>query len=179
MKIKSKKLKVKSCRGFTLVETIIYIAIIGGIIGTFISFSLNISNARNKTYSQQEVQANARVAIDLITQKIQSAKAVSNTSSVFGTDPGKLYLVMASSTLNPTIINLSGNDGQLQIKEGGASTTTITTSRVQVANLVFTNLSVSSTRENIGINLTVQYVTSTDVNYNFSQSLQTSASLRE
>ncbi len=166
-------------KGFTLVETLIYIAIIGGIIGTFISFSLNISNARNKTYSQEEVQANARVAINLITQKIQSASSVSTTQSVFDTNPGVLYLTMASSTLSPTIINLSGVNGGLQIKEGSASTTTITTGRVQVSNLVFTNLSASSTRENIGINLTVQYVTSTDVNLQFVQSLQTSASLRE
>ncbi len=166
-------------KGFTLIETLIYVAIIGGIVGTFISFSLNISNARNKTYSQEEVQANTRMAMDLITQKIQSASSINIVSSTFGVNPGVLYLTMASSTLNPTIINLSKIYGQLQIKEGNVSTTAITTNRVQVANLVFTNLSASSTRENIGLNITVQYTTSSDVNYGFSQSLQTSVSLRE
>lgn len=168
-----------SVKGFTLVETLIYIAIIGGVIGTFVSFSLNISNTGNKTYSQQEVQANARVAMDMIVKKIKSASSVSTTQSVFGVNPGVLYLTMSSSTLNPTIINLSGVDGQLQIKEGVASTTSITTKQVEITSLIFSNLSASSSRENISVNLTVSYATSTDVGYKFSQSLQTTASLRE
>jgi len=152
-------------KGFTLVETIIYVAIIGGVIATFVSFSMNISNARNKTYVQEETQANARVALNIITQKIQSASGVNISASVFGIDPGVLSLAMSSSTLNPTIINLSADDGQLQIKEGNNATTTITTERVQINNLIFTNFSASSTRENIGVDLTVGYVSSTDINF--------------
>ncbi len=166
-------------KGFTLIETLIYIAIVGGIMVTFISFSLNISGARNKVYSAQEVQANARMALDIITKKIQSASSVSTTASVFGTNPGTLYLIMSSSTLNPTIINLSANTSSLQIKEGAASTTIITSNVVSVTNLVFNNWSASSTRENIGVNMTVAYITSTHPEYQFSQSLQTSVSLRE
>lgn len=170
---------LKNKNGFTLMETLIYIAIIGGIIGTFVSFSLNISNTRDKSYAQTEVQANARIAMDIITQKIQSASSISTTQSVFGVNPGVLYLTVANNALNPTIINLSEINGQLQIKEGSASTTVITTNRVQIFNLVFTNLSTSSTRENIGLDLGVQYITSTYINYQFNQSLHTSISLRE
>jgi len=165
--------------GFTLVETLIYIAIVGGIMVTFISFSLNISGAHEKVYTSQEVQANARIALDLITKKIQSASSVSTTASVFGANPGILYLVMSSSTLNPTIISMSSNTSSLQIKEGVSSTTTVTSNVVSVTNLVFNNWSASSTRENIGVNLTVSYVTSTHPEYQSSQSLQTSVSLRE
>ena len=166
-------------RGFTLVETLIYIAIIGGILATFISFSLNISGAHNKTYVIQEVQANARVALDVISQKIQSANGVTTSSSVFNIDPGKLFLTMSSTTLNPTIINLSDNDGALQIKEGTGATTTITTSQIRVTNLQFTNLSASSTHANIKINLTVEFATTTDINFQYAQSLETAVSARE
>lgn len=171
--------KRQSNNGFTLVETLIYIAIVGGIMVTFISFSLNISAARNKVYSAQEVQSNARLALDIITKKIQSASSVSTTASVFGSNPGTLYLIMSSSTLNPTIISLSANTSSLQIKEGAASTTVITSNVVSVSNLVFNNWSASSTRENIGVNLSVSYVTSTNPEYQFSQNLQTAVSLRE
>ncbi|MFZ2190425.1 MAG: GIY-YIG nuclease family protein [Candidatus Magasanikiibacteriota bacterium] len=169
----------KNSAGFTLVETIIYVAIIGGIIATFISFSLNISNARNKTYVQEETQANARVVLNIITQKIQSASGVNTSASVFGVDPGVLSLAMSSSTLNPTIINLSADNGRLQIKEGDNATTTITTAQVQVNNLVFNNFSASSTRENIGVDLNVSFVSSTDINFQSSQTLHTAVSVRE
>ncbi|KKQ27667.1 MAG: hypothetical protein US42_C0007G0058 [Candidatus Magasanikbacteria bacterium GW2011_GWC2_37_14] len=170
---------VKNRQGFTLVETIIYVAIIGGVIATFISFSLNVSNARNKTYVQAETQANARVALNIITQKIQSATGVNISQSVFNTDPGVLFLVMSSSTLNPTVISLSEDNGKLQVKEGDSVTSTITTAQIQINNLVFTNFSVSSTRENIGVDLTVSFVSSTDVNFQYSQNLHTAVSVRE
>ena len=166
-------------KGFTLIETIIYVAIIGGIIATFISFSLNVSSARNKSYAQQETQANARVALNVITQKIQSASGVNLGSSVFNSDPGVLSLIMSSSTLNPTIISLSADDGSLLLKEGNNATTTITTALVQVLNLLFSNQSASSTKDNIGVDITVSFVSSTDVILRYTQALHTSVSTRE
>jgi len=166
-------------KGFTLVETLIYIAIIGGILATFIGFSLNISGARNKTYVTEEVQANARIAMDVISQKIQSANGVTTSSSVFNTDPGTLVLTMSSSTFNPTIINLSADDGVLQIKQGTGATTTVTANTVRVTNLQFTNLSASSTHENIKVNLTVEFATTTDIDFQYTQSLTSTISARE
>lgn len=170
---------LRNTKGFTLVETIIYIAIISGVLLTFVSFSWNISNAKNKVRAQTEVQANIRIALNMIAQKIQSAASVSTTQSVFNVDPGVLYLNMNSSTLNPTIFSLSSDNGQLQIKEGNYTTSTVTTAQVGVTNLIFTNLSVSSTKENVGINMGVSFDASSDVSYRYSQSLQTAVSVRE
>ena len=107
--------------GFTLVETIIYIAILGMVASSFIFFSLSVSGSRNKTYVVQEVQANARTAFEMISQKIRAAEGVNTASSMFGIDPGRLSLIMASSSLNPTIIDLSRDDGVLRIIEGTSS----------------------------------------------------------
>lgn len=166
-------------RGFTLIETLIYIAIIGGVVATFMSFSLSITQSRNKTYVVQEVQANSRTALDIITQKIRSASGVNTSTSVFGSDPGFLSLSMVSSTLNPTTIGLNADDGVLQIKEGSSASTTITTDEVKVSNLVFTNLTVSSTKENIKLQMTIDFVSSEYVNYEYSQDIQTSVSVRQ
>ena len=163
----------------TLIETLIYIAIIGGVVGAFISFALNISDSRNKTYVIQEVQANARVALDLITQKIQSANGINTSTSVFGTNPGVLSLSMDSGDLNPTIIDLDTNDGQLQITQGLDSPIKITSDETRITNLIFTNLTASSTRESIKINLTVSFASSSSIIFENEQSLQTSVSLRQ
>ena len=145
-------------KGFTLVETLIYIAIISGVLAAFVSFALNISEARTKTYVAEEVQANARVALETIVQKIRSAAGLNIGTSVFNTDPGVLSLMMNNSSLNPTVINLSSTDGSLQIKEGSDSPVAVTSNRVKITNLVFRNFTSVGARANVGIELTVAYV---------------------
>ena len=166
--------------GFTFIETIIYIAIIGTVVASFVTFSISISNSRNKTYVVQEVQANARMAMNFISQKIRLASGINTASSTWNTDPGVLSLSMNSSTLNPTIINLSADDGILQIKQGSGSVVPIVSDKVKITNLVFTNLTASSSRGNVKIQMTTQYNnTGGDIHFNYSQSLQSAASLRQ
>ena len=189
------KFKIRNCRrgftqhhffckkngaGFTLIETLIYIAIIGGVVATFVNFSLTISDSRNKTYVVQEVQANARTALDLITQNIQSANGINTSISIFGSDPGLLSLSMTSSTLNPTVIGLSEDDGILEMKQGTSASTTITSDELNITNLIFTNLTASSTRENVRIEIMIGFDNpGGDIEFDYSQSLQTGVSLRQ
>lgn len=168
-----------SNRGFTLVETLIYIAIIGGIVVSFVSFALNISKSRQKTFVAQEVQANARFALETISRAIQSGSGINKSASVFDSDQGKLSVVKADVKLNPTVINLSADNGVLQIKEGDSPVVPITSGAVRVINLSFSDLSSGSARENIKIDLTVGFVTSSDTGSQYSQSLETAVSVRE
>ncbi len=173
------KNKINYRAGFTLVETLIYVAIIGGVAITFVSYSLNISDTRQKTYGAQEVHANARMVMDAITKKIMSASSVNTTSSQFGVDSGVLVLTMASSTLNPTIISLATSTRAVQIKEGNYAATAIISNYVRVDSLVFSNFSASSTRANIGVSVAISAVSSTGPTYQNSQSFRTAVSLRE
>jgi type II secretory pathway pseudopilin PulG len=165
--------------GFTLIETLIYIAIIGIVITSFVEFSISVSNSRGKAYVASEVQSNLRISMDLIKQRIREATDVVTASSTFSSDPSFLTLTMASSTLNPTTIGLSSDNGVLGIKEGSNATTTITSSEVSVTNLVFTNLTASTTRENIRIQMTIEYNDEGDAYYQFSRSVQSAVSLRQ
>lgn len=164
-------------RGFTLIETIIYIAVIGGVFVALASFVLTISGSRNKSYAEQEVNANTRLALSVISHKIKSASGINIGASVFDVHPGILSLAMGSSTLNPTVIALS--DGRLAITEGAGAQQFITSQRVTITNLVFTNLTGDSNRGNIGININFTFASSSDSSYNFSSNLQTTVSLRE
>ncbi len=166
--------------GFTLVEVLIYIAIIGLVMTSFLYFGTAIFDYRNKSYVVQEVQANERLALGLISQKIRGAKDVNIASSTFNTDPGVLSLVMDNSSKNPTVIKLNQNDGVLQITEGNATATALTVQKVKITNLAFTNLTAtSSIDDDIGINLTAQYNNANqDVKYNYSDSVETAVSLR-
>ncbi len=166
-------------KGFTLIETIIYVAITGLVLAGFVVFAFSISGSRDKSYVISEVGANSRMALDVISQRIRNAKEV-NVSSIFDSDPGVLSLEMADPSKNPTIINLNQNDGVLQIVEGTTAPAAVTSDEVKITNLVFNNLTSGSERENIRVILTVEFNNlSGDVDYNYSQSFQTAVSLRQ
>lgn len=170
--------KQKDAQGSTLIEIMIYVAIIGLVVVSFIQFSVSISNSRGKVYVEQEVQANARVALNLISQKIRVAKGVNTGASTFDSDPGVLSLEMADAAKNPTIFSLSADDGVLQITEGTADPVNITSDETRISNLIFTDLTATSSREHIRVQLEVEYAAE-DIIYEYKQSLQTAASLRE
>jgi len=152
-------------KGFTLIEVLIYIAIIGIVITSFITFAMSIGSSRTKTYVVQEVHANARVALDLISQKITLADDV--VSPAEGNSGSSLELD------NPDI-TFSVNNGVLKIDD-----TAITSDEVNVFSLSFTNLAPSGERDNIRVQMTVEYRGDGSKEYEYSQSLQTAISIRK
>ncbi len=167
--------------GFTLLELIVYLAIISVIAVSFTSYTISITNTRTKTYVAQEVHANARAALETMSQRIQAATGVNIGASTFGVDPGVLSLIMADATKNPTILDLTANDGRLRIKEGSAGAVELTSNEVSVTNLVFTNLTPAGVpRENIRIQMTMQYNNpGSNVHYSYSKAFQTTVSVRQ
>ncbi len=171
--------QIKSNNGFTLIETLIYIAVIGAVSISFVTFSLSVTGSRNKTYVTQEVQANSRSALNLVSRTIKMAVGINTSTSVFNSHPGTLSLKMASSSANPTVISLDENNDVLQLKEGDSSPINISSDEVKVNNLVFTNFTTSGS-SNIGINMAIKYNnTSGDVYYDYVQDIQTAVSLKK
>lgn len=166
-------------KGFTLIESLIYIAIIGGVIGAFVGFALTISDSRNKTYVGEEVQANTRVALGIMTQYVQSADDINMASSTFDSDPGVLSLSMTSSTIDPTVFSLDTDDGTLYMTQGSASPVAITSDEVRVTNLIFTDLTGDSKRGHVSIDMTIDFTSTTDAIFSYSQDIETSVSVRK
>ena len=168
---KSKKLQ----KGFTLIETIIYVAIIGAVVGSFVMFSLSISEIINKNNVVNEVQANMRVAIDLITQKIRLAQDVITPTE--GNSSGSIELDMPDP--DPNLI-LIVNNNVLELTEVGLDTYRVTSDEVKVINLNFVNLAGAGERDSILIDLTIEYNNpSGDREFDYSQTLETAAGLRQ
>ncbi len=167
-------------KGFTLIEVLIYLAIVGIALSSFVAFVMQISDVKAKNYVMEEAQANARIALDIISRKIKSANGVNTALSTFDADPGELSLSMSDSSKNPTVFNLTEDDGILQITQGADDPVAITSDEVKITSLVFTNLSAGSDFENIRIQLTVEYNNlGSDIEYAYSQNYQTTVSLRQ
>jgi len=172
--LSAKRSTLSANKGFTLIEFIVYIAILGLIISGFVSYSLSISSVRNKNYSASTVQANGRSAIGIITRKIHEAESI----VLPGASASSTVLILDMPSTDPDITFLV-SDGVLYMGQIGLATTTITDRRTQVSSLVFSNLASSGERSNIQIEMTIGYnVPAGDVGFGFTKSYRTAVSTR-
>ena len=161
-------------RGFTLVEIIIYLAIVSSIALSLVAFMLSVTTVRAKVETTSEVQENARFAMDIIAQKIRSATAASVA-------PGELSLTMDNPVVNPTVFDVDILTSRIRMREGSPSptVTSITSDEVQISSLVFTNLTgIGDPREHIRIELTVRSRAALGDAADYSYSLTSAVSVR-
>ena len=166
--------------GFTLMELLLYIGLIGMLGTALLRFTVSVSNTRNKNFATQEAQAHGRTAVQLISQRIRAATGINTASSTFGVDPGILSLEMADSSKNPTIIDLTADNGRLRFTEGTSTPLVVSDDTVSISDLTFTNLTSTSVRENVRIQLTAEYNHSSgDIHFDASETFQFSTSVRQ
>lgn len=147
--------------GFSLIEIIIYVALVSIIAVSFVVFIIDVTTSSQKARVRQEVQQNARFAFQRITREIRAADDVNAGSSAFGTSPGVLSLAADNPTDDPTVFSVNG--GVLQITQGANPAQDLTSDRFVVTNLVFTDLSVNNRTKNIMIELTLEHPNPQDV----------------
>jgi Tfp pilus assembly protein PilW len=162
--------------GFTLIEFLIYISIVGLILVLMTNLFWNVILGGTKENSYQEVQQNGRFAIFKMKQEIKKAIGINNPLP--GSSANSLSLVMANPIFNPTVFDLNG--GKLRITKGGSSPIEITTDQINVSSLSFTNLSYSDTPGTVMVEMTIENLNPANRNeYQASIDLKTTISLVE
>jgi type II secretory pathway pseudopilin PulG len=168
------KINYKIKRGFTLIETLIYVAIFSLFIGTLISFLNVMTTSRLNNQIVLEVSNQGDQIIRTIVRSIENADAInipiiSNTSSI-------LSLATSDSLTNPTIFSLIG--GIIYIKEGTGPQVALTNNNVTVNNLNFSNLALPSTSGSIQIRMTMTSIIKNSNNLVKTDNFYGSASIR-
>jgi Tfp pilus assembly protein PilW len=160
--------------GFTLIELVIYIAILSLVLVSITGFFLNTTAGNMKESSYQEVQQNGRFVMTKITQ--ETKKAIGINSPAAGSSNNSLSLVMSDQNLNPTIFDLSG--GKIRITQGSSAPIELTTDQVVVNSLQFTNLSYSGTPGTVRAEINMEYLNPANkIEYQASLDLKTTVSL--
>jgi Tfp pilus assembly protein PilW len=158
--------------GYTLIELLLYVAIVGLLLTSVTSFFGIVADARVKNQSIAEVNDQAVSVMDYMTQTIRNASSV--TAPTTGTSGSSLTLAVPTGSLNPTIFNLSGTT--LQIKEGAGSTVALTSNDVQITSLTFKNLTRSGTNGVVQISFTMIRANSSGRNeYDYQKTFTNSA----
>lgn len=167
--------KQKLKKGFSLVETLLYIAIVSTVVVALTSFlSVNQNTAaRNQTIN--EIDQQGAQILQTITQTIRNATSV--TGPVVGTPGSTLTLVVTDGAKSPTIFDLSG--GAIRIKEGAGAAINISSNRVTASAVTFTNLKPGSAKDSIKIQFTLTYNNPNNIQiFNYNQTFNATADLR-
>lgn len=141
MKNIEKRINLKE-NGFTLIEVLVYaalLAIVSLVILLFVNQLLGVNESTRRT---RESLDNARRALETITQEIRHADSLYTPTSVFGTNPGQLSLVTTRdlpADEDLTYVDFYLDNNNLYLKREGQTDQLVTSEKVKVTNLTFTN----------------------------------------
>ncbi len=164
-------------RAFTLIEIIIYLAIVGTVAVTLVMYSISVSTSRGKAEVVAEVQANARFALGIMRQKIRTASSINISANTLNDDPGVLSLTMLSTAENPTIFGLDARNGRLCMKIGANPCEFLTSDEISVTDLRFVDLT-DGPREHVRVFMTLRYNGADLVEYQYKYSIESTLGVR-
>ena len=166
---------VRQQTGYTLIELLLYVAMIGILLSAVAYFFGAAAEARVKNQTVTEVDSQGTYVMDYITETIRNATSI--TSPTVGTSGTSLTVAVPTASLSPTIFNLSGTT--LQVKEGTAAAVALTSDDMQVTSFTVKNLSRSGTTGIVQISFTLNRVNpSGRAEYDYSRTFTTSVGVR-
>ncbi len=129
-------MNMRTKRGFTLIEIIIYTLIVSSILVSMVYITRTMYETRARVRASIILQENLRFALARITDKIREADGVVTPESGSGS---VLSLAMNDPADDPTTVTLA--DGIILMSEGGGANNALTSSEVEVVGLTFTRSS--------------------------------------
>jgi hypothetical protein len=124
-------------RGSTVIEVMLYVALLALITGTLMTFLLNVLGREAKVVTIMEVNQNARFALEKMDATVRNSKDATVPTDGGGT-AASLSLTMADAAVSPTVFAVA--NGVLTMKQGTNAAVPLTSASVKVSNLTFTNL---------------------------------------
>jgi len=169
---------MRAPKGFTLLEFILYFALISIVVGMISAFAVDVVKTRAKTAAIAEVEQNMRFGMQRILRTVRQATKLNVGSSVFDSATGVLSLDMPDAAATPTVFDLS--DGVLRVKEGAAAAVAITSPDVRITSLRFSKDNGAGNNVAVSVGLDVAYDTDNpDVLFRYSSSASSTGVIRK
>ncbi len=168
-------IKCSMKKGFTLVETLLYLAILSIVVLSFSSFMFLAYASRAKAAVVAEVEQQGNQIMSLIAQNIRNAVSVSSPAP--GGTANFLTLIEYTPALSPTTFDQSGNI--MRVREGASVAINLTSDRVIAPDISFRNVSRPGTPGAVQIRFRLTYINSSNRNeYSYSKIFTSTVSLR-
>jgi Tfp pilus assembly protein PilW len=131
-------------RGFTLVEAIIYVALLVLVVTVVIVSIVAMVRSQRNVKNHILIQESVAVSFDRMIREIHDAISVDISSSL-NTNPGRLILNGVDSTGDSRVVEFYVNGGRLVMREDGSDVGPLTVSGVTINNIVFRHIDTAST----------------------------------
>ncbi|HVW66507.1 MAG TPA: prepilin-type N-terminal cleavage/methylation domain-containing protein [Candidatus Peribacteraceae bacterium] len=158
--------------GMSLIELLIFIAILAIIVGSILPLLFSASEDRLLQQTISVVEQNGAQALNNSVLRIGNAERV--ISPLPGETGSVLVLQTASGSTNPTIIGFSS--GSLVIIEG-TTQQNVTSSQVALTDFVAKNTSTSTTHQSVHIGFTISRTTRLQQPHYYTQYFETTVQL--
>jgi len=149
-----------STRGITLIETILYVALLG-MVAVFISnFLIQVVNTYHRARAEREVISNGRLILETVGGEIASAIGVYAPTSRFNNDAGQLSLMTsigAQAEHQTAFVDFWVDNGALRMRREGGAEISLSAATVRVTKLRFGRIIQGLGREAIQLTLQVDY----------------------
>ena len=133
---------------------LIYIALLVMIFMVVLKTLLSFSSTYRTIAANRIIEASAITSLERMTRDIRNATSIDAVNSTFGSNPGILSLITTQNGVSTTTkFYVSSNT--IQVDVNGTNIGPLTTSRVSVTSLIFTQLTGSTTNA-VKIDMTLQ-----------------------
>lgn len=122
-------------QGISLIEVIIYIAILGGFSVLIANFLLQVTGVYHRARAEREVLSNARLLLETIDKTVSQAREVYVPTSRFNLDLGQLSLSTAigvQAEHTTSYVDFWIDNGRLWTKQEGGVNTALSASSVKI-----------------------------------------------
>lgn len=163
--------------GTTIVELILYVAIVAGLLVGVGGVSMNMFEAKAKGLAVGEVSLAASHALYVIEESVREAQSI--TLPLLGNASTSVTLVTAIPSTNPTVIRASGNNIEMII--GANPPILLFPSTLRVSNVQFQNVSYPGVgrQGSVRVSFTIDSGTNTvEQQYRFSGAFASTATIR-
>ena len=122
--------------GFTMIELLVYIALVSGILIAATTFGWNVVNSRTKAFAIQEVEYNGRFIMSMIERTVRQGEKVAYPDANQIAD--RLSIVEPGQ---PDTSDIALEKDELIFTDGSHTRTTLNTSQVAVTDFQVTTMS--------------------------------------
>ncbi len=145
--------KLTKNEGFSLVELLIYIGIIGVVSGMLVGILSTVTKTQVQESAQNEVTDQLNFVMSTVQRLVRDSSMIQMDS---GVATSTLQLRMSALANDPTLVYLS--NGQVYVQQGTGAAQSITSDKVNVDSLQFKKLSQPPGRDIVQVDLSVSEV---------------------
>lgn len=156
--------RIKTIKGATLIETILYLALFGIIFLTVIEFAFVLGRSNDKAQAENEMHRNTIFLNEHLVENFGQAEAINGNISVFDDSNGVLRLAMEIGYKQYQIA-----DSRLIVTDG-TTQTYLTSPAIKVTGFTVRAI-MNGLNEYVGISITIDF---TDNSANAQRSMQSS-----